>query len=582
MAVLSTHAPTPVTFPSFLWRMNVNLTRRQFLEAVATTGLSSTILGCATAPGTIRLQSPFDLLITGGSVIDGTGAPERLADVGIREGKILAVGNLGDAKADRVIRANGLKVVPGFIDIHSHVDVELFSDPRAESKVRQGVTTEVTGCDGMSPAPLGGPEVDRSLRNFKESSGFDCPYRDMDGFFGLLEKRGCAQNMVSLIGLGTVREVVVGEDNRPATADELAQMKREVLRAIEQGCRGTSSGLEYTPGSFASTEELAALVRVVPERYRLYATHMRNEDNTLLEAVEEAITIARNSGGRLQVSHLKASYKINWHKQEKALKLLDDAIASGVDAHADRYPYIAFATDLSALFPLWSRDGGAEKFISRLKDKSDLERMKAAVQKKIDSLGSWESVMISDVETEVDKKYQGLTLQDIARIVGGEPFDVTVDLLLREDMRVGMVGFGMDEAGTEMVLAWKNTMVASDAGSFSPSHRRSQPHPRAYGTFPRAIALYQRERKITSLPEMIRKMTSLPAQKIGLDDRGVLAGGKAADIVIFDYATISDRATYLDPHQFPAGIPYVFVNGVPVVVGDVQTTELPGMVLRSS
>jgi N-acyl-D-amino-acid deacylase len=529
----------------------------------------------------MRLRSAFDLLITRGSIIDGTGAPERLADVGIREGKILAVGNLTGATADRVINADGLKVVPGFIDIHSHVDVELFRDPRAESKVRQGVTTEVTGCDGMSPAPLGGPEVDRSLQNFKESSGFDCPYRDMDGFFHLLEERGSAQNMVSLIGLGTVREVVVGEDNRPATADELTQMKREVVRAIEQGCRGTSSGLEYTPGSFASTDELAALVQVVPEQFRLYATHMRNEDNTLLEAIQEAITIARNSGGRLQISHLKASYKINWYKQEKALKLLDEAIASGVDAHADRYPYIAFATDLAALFPLWSRDGGAEKFISRLKDKNDLERMKAAVQKKIDSLGSWESVMISDVETEENKKYQGKTLQEIARAVGGDPFDITVDLLLREDMRVGMVGFGMDEAGTEMVLAWKNTMVASDAGSFSPSHRTSQPHPRAYGTFPRAIALYQRDRKITTLPEMIRKMTSLPARKIGLGDRGVLAEGKMADIVAFDYDTIRDRATFLDPHQFSSGIPYVIVNGVPVVDGDVQTSALPGRVLRS-
>ena len=560
----------------------MGITRREFIKAATATGLSSALFGCATTATSVRQRSAFNLVIRGGSIIDGTGRSERVADIGIRDGEIRAIGDLADATADRFIDATGMKVVPGFIDIHSHVDVELFRDPRAESKVRQGVTTEVTGCDGMSPAPLGGPEVNRSLQSFRETAGFECPYSDMDGFFSLLEERHCAQNMVSLIGLGTVRAIVVGEENRPATADELAQMKRVVVRAIEQGCRGTSTGLEYTPGSFASAEELAELVRVVPERYRLYATHMRNEDNTLLEAIEEAISIARNSDGRLQISHLKASYKVNWYKQEKALKMLDDAISSGLDVHADRYPYIAYATDLLALFPLWSRDGGTELFLSRLREKNDLTRIRAAVQKKIDSLGSWDSIMISEVETEENKKYQGKTIQEISKAVGGDPFDFTVDLLLREDARVGMVGFGMDEAGTEMVLAWKNAMVASDAGSFSPSRRTSQPHPRAYGTFPRAIARYQRERKITTLPEMIRKMTSLPAQKIGLGDRGVLAEGKAADIVIFDYAKIEDRATYLDPHQFPAGIPYVFVNGVPVVDGDVQTAELPGLVLRGS
>jgi N-acyl-D-amino-acid deacylase len=458
----------------------------------------------------------------------------------------------------------------------------LFKDPRAESKVHQGVTTEVNGCDGDSPAPLGGPGLERTLADFKDRFGFDCPYRDMDGFFSLLEQRHCAQNIVSLIGLGTIRGVIVGEENRPATPDEMARMKREVVRAIEQGCRGTSTGLEYTPGSFATPQELIELVRAAPEKYRLYATHMRNEDNRLLEAIEEAITIARGSGGRLQVSHLKASYKANWYKQEKALKLLDETIASGVDVHADRYPYVAYATDLDALFPLWAREGGTEAFLSRLKSADDLAKIKSAVLKKIESLGSWASIMISEVHIEGNKRYQGKTIEEISRETGEDPFNVTVELLQREDGRVSMVGFGMDEAGTEMVLAWKNTMIASDASSFSPSHRTSQPHPRAYGTFPRAIARYQRERKIVTLPEMIRKMTSLPASQIGLTDRGILAVGKAADIVVFDYATIEDRATYLDPHQFPVGIPYVLVNGVPVVDQGVQTSALPGRVLRGT
>ncbi|HUI72518.1 MAG TPA: D-aminoacylase [Spirochaetia bacterium] len=560
----------------------MSITRREFIKAVAATGLSSTIVGCAIPAMSVRQRQSFDLVIKNGGMIDGTGTAERPADIGIRDGRILAIGNLDEATADRVIDASGLTVVPGFIDIHSHVDVELFRDPRAESKVHQGVTTEVNGCDGDSPAPLGGPGLDRDLADFKEQIGFDCPYRDMDGFFSLLEQRHSAQNIVSLIGLGSIRGLIVGEENRPATPDELARMQREVVRGIEQGCRGTSTGLEYTPGSFATPDELIELVRVAPEKYRLYATHMRNEDNRLLEAIDEAITIARGSGGRLQVSHLKASYKVNWYKQEKALKMLDDAIASGVDVHADRYPYVAYATDLDALFPLWAREGGTEAFLSRLKSADDLKKMREAVLKKIDSLGSWASVMISEVHTDGNKKYQGKTIEDVSKETGQDPFDVTIGLLEQENGRVSMVGFGMDEAGTEMVLAWKNTMICSDASSFSPSHRTSQPHPRAYGSFPRAIARYQRERKIVTLPEMIRKMTSLPASQLGLTDRGVLSVGNAADIVIFDYATIEDRATYLDPHQFPVGIPYVLVNGVPVVDQGVQTSALPGRVLRST
>lgn len=440
----------------------MNITRRDFIKTVAATGFSSTIFGCAIPAISVRERMALDLVIKHGTIIDGTGAAGRPGDIGIRDGEIWSIGNLEEATAEQVIDARGLTVVPGFIDIHSHVDVELFRDPRAESKVHQGVTTEVNGCDGDSPAPLGGPGLERTLSHFKERFGFDCPYRDMDGFLSLLEEGHCAQNIVSLVGLGTVRGVIVGEENRLATPDELDRMKREVARAIEQGCWGTSTGLEYTPGSFAAPDELIELVHAAPAKYRLYATHMRNEDNRLLEAIEEAIAIARGSGGRLQVSHLKASYKANWYKQEKAMKLLDGAIASGLDVHADRYPYIAYATDLETLFPLWAREGGTEAFLSRLKSAEDLGKIKSAVVAKIDSLGSWASVMISEVHTDGNKKYQGKTIEEISKETGQDPFSVTVGLLQQEDDRVSMVGFGMDEAGTEMVLAWKNTMIASE------------------------------------------------------------------------------------------------------------------------
>jgi N-acyl-D-amino-acid deacylase len=556
--------------------------RREFLSAAAMAGAGVAVLGCGGAGETITARSRLDLLITKGLMVDGTGGPVRPADVGIRNGTIVAVGDLAGAEADRVINATTLHVAPGFIDIHSHVDTILLRDPRAESKVHQGVTTEASGMDGESPAPLGGPTLQTSLEAFREELEFDCPYRDMDGFLSQLERKKTAQNIVMFVGLGTVRGVVVGMDNRPATRDEIVAMQREVVRAIEQGARGTSTGLEYTPGSFASREELAEVIRAAPEKYRLYATHLRNEGDTLLEAIDEAIQISQRSGARLQVSHVKAQNPRNWGKQEQALKRLDEAIASGLDVHADRYPYLAFATDLSSLFPLWSRDGGTEKFLGRLQDPETRSRISKDVERKVEGLGSWEAVMISSVNTENNKRFQGKTLLQISREEQRDPFGVAVDLLLQERARVGMVGFGMNEAGTEMALAWHNTMVASDAGAYSPSRPKVQPHPRAYGTFPRAIALYQRERHIATLPEMIMKMTSMPAAKLGLTDRGVVAAGKAADLVLFDYAVIKDTATYVEPHQFPQGMPFVIVNGTAVVDGGKQTDALPGRVLRST
>jgi N-acyl-D-amino-acid deacylase len=555
------------------------LTRREFLAVSAASGALLTLEGCVPGLETIRARAPFDILITGGSVIDGTGGPERFIDVAIRDGRIAAIGHFDASQADRTIDAGGLKVCPGFVDVHSHVDKGLFREPKAESKVRQGVTTEASGMDGDSPAPLGGPAMEKTLAAYREEYGEECPYRDMGGYFDRLEKGGHAQNVVSFVGLGTIREKVVGLDDVPASAGQISAMQREVRLAIDQGCRGVSTGLEYTPGSYASTEELWLVTGAAPERYRLYATHMRNEGDTLLEAIGEAVTVARNSGARLQVSHLKAQNKRNWGKQEKALALLQSARDSGIDVHVDRYPYLAFSTGLTSLFPLWSRDGGTEKFLGRLRDTSLLRRIRDDVEKKVEGLSSWDAVMITSVALEEDRGYQGKTIQQIAG--EGDAFEFTLQLLLKEEGRVEMVGFGMDEAGTEQVFRWPYAMVASDAGAYSPERSTSRPHPRAYGTFPRAIAHYQRERGLMSLEEMIRRMTSMPAAKLGLSDRGVIGEGKAADIVLFDYAKIQDRATYVEPHKFPTGIPWVLVNGVPVVELDRQTDALPGKVLRS-
>lgn len=540
--------------------------RRTFLYATTAT-VSGFMIGCSAS--SIAVRNRFDMIIKNGAVIDGSGKAEMMADVGIRDGIITAIGKIDSTSADRIIDATGHKVVPGFVDIHTHTDSAILRLPTADSKLRQGVTTEVGGQDGDSRSPR--------KTSWEDD---DSVYADFDSFFSSLQKKGSAQNFTSMVGLGTIREMVVGEDDRPATPEEMEAMKREVTKAIEQGCCGVSTGLEYTPGSFASTEELWEMMKAAPEPFRLYASHMRNEDNRLLEALDEAIRICRNSGARLQVSHLKAQNRSNWPKQEITLRMMEAALAEGIETHCDRYPYIAFQTGMSNLFPLWSRDGGTEPFVTRLKDPAVVARIKPETVRKVDGLGSWESVLITSMRTDGTEKFIGRTVLNIAAELNVDPFEWVVEMMIRENGSIGIVGFGMDEAGTEMVLGWKNTIVASDGGAYAPG-ARSNPHPRTYGTFPRAIAHYQKERNVCSLPEMICKMTSMPAEKIGIKDRGMIATGKAADIVIFDYAAIKDNATFVNPHQFPTGIPYVIVNGIAAVDNNVITGKLPGKVLRS-
>jgi N-acyl-D-amino-acid deacylase len=556
------------------------ISRRNFIKRTAVLGVTA---AASKYENFIKIRAPFDIIIKNGSIIDGTGAPERLGDVGIRDGKILTVTNLHGKEAELFIDAKDLKVAPGFIDIHSHTDVELLINPKAESMIRQGVTTQVNGQDGESWAPFGGPELQLKLKDFKDEYGFDMPWRDFSGFFATMEKNGTAVNLLTLVGLGTIREFIVGVDDRPTKGDEMQQMQYQVSNAIQQGCWGASTGLEYTPGSFAASDELVELVKVIPAGQRIYSTHMRNEDDKVLEAVDEAIYIARKSAASLQLAHLKASGKRNWTKVDAILEKVDSAASDGIDIHADRYPYIAYFTGLSALFPLWSRDGGTKKFLERLQEDKVLPQIRQGVEEKISRLGSWDAVMISYTHSDPNKVYQGKTLKQISEEESVDPFAFCCKLLIAEENRVLMVGFGMDEEGTERIIAHRLTMISSDAGSEAPYGKSAQgrPHPRAYGTFPRAIAMYVRERKIVTLPTMIKKMTSMPALKLGLRDRGILAPNNWADIVVFDFEKIQDKATFVDPHQYPIGIPYVLVNGIPVIMKGEHTGALAGRILRS-
>lgn len=558
--------------------------RRKFIRNTSLLGVSSLILGAAPLNKIIYQSNSFDLLIKNGNIIDGNGKKEFKADIGIKNGKIIAIENLQNASANKIIDAKCLKVVPGFIDIHSHTDSDLIINPKAESKIRQGVTTEICGQDGSSWGPVGGPNLDEQLENFKENYGEELAWRTLGEFLDNFSNRKFCVNLASMIGLGTVRKVVVGLDDRPATSEEIKQMQKIVEKAIEDGAVGVSTGLEYTPGSFASTEELIEMCKAAPEHARVYATHMRNEADNVLKSIDESIKVAQGSSSSLEISHLKMQGKPNWHKVDEALEKIDKVYNEGLNINADRYTYLAFHTDLANLFPLWSRDGGTKKFIERLNDVSLLTKMRTYAENKVSSFNEdWNGVLISGIGNDSLRIFQGKTIKQIAEERNEDYFNTTVDLIKKTDNNVSMVGFAMNEKSTEKILAHPLVMISSDAGAHAPypPMNKTIAHPRAYGTFPRAIAKYVKERKICSLEEMIKKMTSMPADKIKLKNKGRIEKNKDADIVIFSYEKIKDKATFLDPHQYPQGIPYVIVNGEIVINEGEHTGAMPGKVLKS-
>jgi len=504
-------------------------------------------------------QETLDTVILGGTVVDGSGSPGRRADIGIRGERIVAIGDLSGESSERKIDADGLTVAPGFIDVHTHSEDELVENPLAESKIRQGVTTEILGMDGGSYRPDEfGDKLDE------------------------LARRGIALNAGSFVGQGTLRGEVLGMSDRRATASEIERMRSLARQAFAAGALGISSGLEYTPGGFASAEEIAGLCQAMPGTDGLYATHMRNEDDGVLEAVEEAIAIAERGGVGLHISHLKCQGERNWAKVGEIFDAMASAESRGVSVTMDRYPYIAYSTGLSNLMPLWSREGGTARFIERLRDEAQWARIRVSVEDKIALLGSWDAVMVSSVRLEKNKVFQGKTIREIAAAEGRDPFELTRKLIIEEDNRVGIVGFGMSEENTARILAHPSCMPASDGSSLATygALRAGSPHPRSYGTFARVLGKYVRELKIMSLEESVRKMTSLPAARFGLSERGRLTPGSFADVVLFDAASVKDEATFREPHQYASGFEMVLVNGVVVLERGERSYDLPGKVLR--
>jgi N-acyl-D-amino-acid deacylase len=414
-----------------------------------------------------------------------------------------------------------------------------------------------------------------------EESNITIDWTDLEGFHAAIARKGTAVNHATLVGQGSVRDYVIGDEQRDATQEEMVAMKKLVAIAMEQGAFGISSGLEYTPSGFADTHEVIELCKIAAKYGGFYATHMRSEDKTVLESVGEAIHIAESAGLPLQIAHFKAVGRTNWWKLSKMIDLVERAAERGLSINADRYPYIAFSTGLTIIFPQWALDGGTQKLIERLKDKSIRQSMKAETLKKVQGYG-WEKMVISNLRKKHNVGMIGKNVSEAAALKNQDPYEFVCDLIVDEGWNVSHVGFGMSEENTETVLKHPLVMLGSDGSSLAPYGPLSEgkPHPRNYGAFPRLLGHYVREKKILSLPEAIKKITSMPAAKLGLSDRGSLQKRNFADVVVFDPTTISDRATFVDPHQYPIGIDYVIVNGSVVINHDKHSGKLPGKVLK--
>jgi N-acyl-D-amino-acid deacylase len=562
--------------------MKKKISRRNFLKKsskmVAAAGIGGygiLLQGCSS-------KKDFDLLIKGGQIYDGLGNEPQQADIGIKGDFIKAIGAIQGAKAERIIDAKNLAVCPGFIDAHDHTDIGLLVNPKAESSIRQGITTLVSGNCGGSSFPVADEIHEEMKSNLKELYQIDFTWTDIKGFFSKLEENGIALNYSSLVGQGSIRGAAMGFNDRPPSEKELERMKFMVAENIESGALGLSSGLEYAPGSYAKKDEIEELCRVTGRYDGVYATHMRDEGDRLLESLDESIEIAKKTGVSLQISHFKIAYPRNWHKVDDALTQVEKAKKDGVDIFCDRYPYIAGSTGLSFYFPLWARQGTTEEFLARLKNPQLESRIRSYLSEQEKKLGSWDKVVISSVFSEGNRKFEGKSVLEGATETGKTPHEFMRDLLIEEKNRVGMVTFMMNEENLKKILAHPLVGVGTDGSAVAPYGllHKGKPHPRLYGTFPRVLGKYIREEKILSLPEMLKKITYLPAQKFGFLRRGALEQEYNADVVVFDRDKVIDKATWTDPHQYPIGIEYVIVNGKVVIERGEQTGSLPGRVLR--
>ncbi len=529
--------------------------------------------------------SVFDVVIRNGHLIDGSGSCWFKADVGIGSGRVREIGDLSCYDARRTIDARKFVVCPGFIDMHSHSDFSLLANARAESKIRQGVTTEVNGNCGDSPAPREG--VSTYDRELAEEYELDLDWSTIGEYLDQLEGQGTALNVVQLVGHGTVRTAVMGYDKRQPTSEELAEMKELVARAMRDGAFGMSTGLIYPPSCYADTRELIELCKVVVNYGGIYASHIRGEGDPLIEAVAEAIEIGEKSNIPVEISHHKACGVENWGTVRKTLRMMEEARSRGVEVTCDVYPYVACGADTESMIPNWAHEGGVGKLCARINDSNVRERIKREM---LEGIPGWESVVkqsgwgrIKVTGWRKHDEFEGKTIAEIAESMNTDPFALIFDLVVKRES-LELVDLAMDEEDVRTIMRHPLSMIGSDGGVLAPygvlGERKT--HPRSYGTYPRILGKYVREESALTFEDAIRKMTSFPAQKLGLRDRGLIREGMWADVVVFDPQAVMDNATYEDPHRYPEGIKYVLVNGAIVVDNGEHIGALPGRVLRIS
>ena len=542
---------------------------------------------CLVAGQALAAEAPYDLIIANGHIVDGTGSPWCAGDLGIRDGHIAAIGRLGNAQAKRRIDAAGKVVAPGFIDMLGQSEFTILVDPRLPSKIYQGITTEITG-EGTSAAPLIGAarmEAAQSLEHY----GLKADWQSLGEYFARLERQGIGINLASYVGATTVREVVIGTENRPPSAAELVRMRALVREAMEQGAVGVSTSLEYSPAPYAGTEELIALASEAAPYGGIYATHMRSEGDGMVAALDETFRIAREAHIPTEIWHLKVAGKKNWGHMPDVIKRIEAARAGGLDISADTYAYTAWFNDMSAFVPPWAHEGGNDKMVGRLKDpatrarvRKDMETSSEAWDNEWEEVPGPESILIGVVKNPALRSLQGQTIAAIAKSRGKDPLDTLLDILVEDDGFTGCAVFGMQEDDVTLALVQPWVSINNDSSGTSPEGLLGQehPHPRAYGTFPRILRKYVREDRRLSLEEAIRKFAALPAQRMRLTDRGVLKRGLWADVVVFDPATVADRSTFSSPNELAVGMQWVLVNGVPVIADGKMTGAKPGSVLR--
>jgi N-acyl-D-aspartate/D-glutamate deacylase len=527
-------------------------------------------------------QAPFDVLITSGTVYDGSGGPPRRADVGIRGDRIATIGDLARASARTVIDAHGLAVAPGFINMLSHSEVSLIQDGRSQGEIRQGVTTEIFGEGSMGPlSPAMKTYRERRMGDIR----YEMPWTTLAEYLVHLERRGVSPNVGSFVSAATVREHVIGFENKPPTARQLEEMKALVRREMQGGAFGVTSALIYAPAQYASTEELIALARVASTFKGKFIAHMRSEGDRLLEAIDEMIRIAREGNVPVEIYHLKASGQSNWNKLDAAIARVEKARKAGLRVTADMYTYTAGATGFDACMPPWALEGGYDALFERLADAGARRRIRDEMTQRSDTwenicfaAGTPDKMLLAGFRTDALKPLAGKTVADVAKARGQKWPDVVMDLVRDDRSRIGVVYFLMSEDNVRKQITLPWVSFGSDAASMAPEgvFVRSSTHPRAYGNFARLLGRYVREEKLISLQEAVRRLSGLPATTLGLDRRGFLKEGMFADVVVFDPATIADTATFEQPHQYSVGVRHVLVNGVAVLKDGEHTGATPG------